>query len=70
MTSRNQPSTTANHTLSTDHSPFSWRRLWLLLASLWFTGVVIAFVVVEIKHQVHTPLRDWLQRILLLLGLR
>jgi hypothetical protein len=70
MTSKDKPSTTASPTLTTNHSLVYWRRFWLALASLWLTGVVIAFVVLEVKRQVRTPLHDWLQRILLLLGLR
>ena len=69
MTSKDKPST-ASPTLTTNHSLVDWRRFWLALASLWFTGVVIAFVVLEVKRQVRTPIHDWLQRILLLLGLR
>jgi hypothetical protein len=70
MTSKDKPSTTASPTLTTNHSLVDWRRFWLTLASLWCTGVVIAFVVLEVKRQVRTPIHDWLQRILLLLGLR
>jgi hypothetical protein len=70
MTPRDKPSTTASPTLTTDHSLVYWRRFWLTLASLWFTGVVIVFAGLQVKRQVLTPVRDWLPRILLLLGLR
>jgi hypothetical protein len=70
MTSRDKPSTTASPTLTTDRSFVHWRHFWLTLASLWFTGVVIAFIALEVKRQVRTPISDWLQRILLVLGLR
>jgi hypothetical protein len=70
MTSKDKPSTTASPTLTTNRSFVHWRRFWLALASLWFTGIVIAFVVLEVKRQVRTPISDWLQRTLLLLGLR
>jgi hypothetical protein len=70
MASRNKPSTTASPTLTTDHALDYSRRFWLTLASLWFTGVIIAFVVLEVKRQVRTPPQDWLQHILLVLGLR
>jgi hypothetical protein len=70
MTSRDKRSTTASPTLTTDHSLVYWRRFWLALASLWLTSIVIAFVVLEVKRQVRTPIHDWLQRILLLSGLR
>jgi hypothetical protein len=70
MTPRDKPSTPASPTLTPDHSLVYWRRFWLTLASLWFTGVIIVFVVLEIRRQVLTPVHDWLPRILLLLGLR
>jgi hypothetical protein len=70
MSSGDKSSTTANPTLTAGHSLVFRRRFWLTLASLWCTGVVIAFVVLEIKRQVQTPIGDWLLRILLLLGLR
>jgi len=70
MPSEDKSSTTVNPTLTAGHSLVFWRRFWLTLASLWCTGVVIAFVVLEIKRQVQTSIGDWLPRILLLLGLR
>ena len=70
MSSGDKSSAFANPTLTAGHSLVFWRRFWLTLASLWCTGVVIAFVVLEIKRQVQIPIGDWLPRILLLLGLR
>lgn len=70
MASRDKPSTTASSTLTTDHALVYSRRFWLTLASLWFTGVITAFGVLEVKRQVRTPIQDWLQHVLFVLGLR
>jgi len=70
MSSGDKSSAFANPTLTAGHSLVFWRRFWLTLASLWCTGTVIVFVVLEIKHWVQTPIGDWLPRILRLLGLR
>jgi hypothetical protein len=66
MTSRQKWFTTE----SPLYSLVYWRRIGLTLASLWLLGIVIAFVVLQVKHQVLTPIGDWFPRILFLLGLR
>jgi uncharacterized membrane protein len=44
-------------------------RFWLLGAAFWLQAAVIAFVVVEIIHRVHTPVADWLSKVSRLLGM-
>jgi hypothetical protein len=43
--------------------------LWLVLASIWLQGIVIVFVIVEIKRRVLTPVTDWVNKMILLLGM-
>ena len=48
---------------------FLWRRFWLIVAALWLQIVVIAFLGIEIKHQVRTPIAQLGNKIIYLLGL-
>jgi hypothetical protein len=58
---------TAASVLSTNN--YTLKRCWRILASVWLTGVIIAFVVIDIHRRVPTPISDWLQRLCLLFGL-
>jgi uncharacterized membrane protein YhaH (DUF805 family) len=46
----------------------SRRRYWLVIAGLWLQIVVVIFIVMHFKHHVHTPVRDWMSRIMQLFG--
>jgi hypothetical protein len=45
------------------------QMFWLVLASIWLQVIVIVFVIVEIKYRVITPVTDWVNKIILLLGI-
>jgi hypothetical protein len=49
--------------------PYSRQRFWLVVAALWLQVMVVAFIVVEIKHRVNTPVTQWVRKALYLLGL-
>jgi hypothetical protein len=44
------------------------QKFLLVLAGLWLQVVVLIFVVIEIQSTTHTPVRDWVKRIILLLS--
>jgi len=44
------------------------QKVWLFVAALWLEVMVVVFVVVEINRRVRTPLSDWVNRMILLLG--
>ena len=44
------------------------QMLWLVLASIWLQVIVIVFVIVEIKWVI-IPVTDWVDKIILLLGM-
>ena len=45
------------------------QMFWLVFASIWLQLIVIVFVIVEIKHGVITPIADWMNKTILLLGM-
>jgi uncharacterized membrane protein YccF (DUF307 family) len=45
------------------------QMLWLVLASIWLQVIVIVCIIIEIKHRVDTPITDWLNKMLFLLGM-
>ena len=45
------------------------QMFWLILASIWLQVIVIVFIIVEIKHRVITPVTDWVNKMILLLGM-
>jgi hypothetical protein len=51
-----------------ESSPSRQQKFWLVLAGLWLQVVVFIFGVVEMQRRLHTPIRDWVQRIILLLS--
>lgn len=51
-----------------ESSPSRQQKFWLVLAGLWLQVVVFIFVVVEMQRRIHTPIHDWVQRIILLLS--
>lgn len=52
-----------------ERAPSLRQMFWLVLASIWLQVMVILFIIVEIKHQVRTPVTDWVNKMILLLGI-
>jgi hypothetical protein len=46
----------------------SRQRFWLIVAAFWLQVVVVIFVVMQFKHRVHTPVTDWMNKIIQLFG--
>jgi hypothetical protein len=46
----------------------SWQRFWLVVAALWLQAVVVIFVFMQFKQHVHTPVSDWMSKIMHLFG--
>ncbi|MGH7827001.1 MAG: hypothetical protein ACREQ7_17740 [Candidatus Binatia bacterium] len=47
----------------------SWKSLWLLATAVWLQGVVIIFIVLVVQRGVQTPVTDWLNKAIDLLGM-
>jgi hypothetical protein len=45
------------------------QRYWLVLAAVWLQVTVIAFVILETNSRVMTPVTDWMNKIVYLLGM-
>lgn len=45
------------------------QKFWVVIAALWLQVMIVVFIILETKRRVQTPVSDWMNKIVYLLGM-